>query len=105
MFFFIGGMQPKTVILDDVKRLCPFCGLAQARLKRVDQYLSLFFIPLLRVKQGNPVLICDRCGAVSDPEGSNRLSAKAAPHGSQCRWCGEGIEPGFNYCPHCGREV
>ncbi len=52
MFFFIGGVQPKTITLDDSRRLCPACGLAQARLKRTDQYLSLFFIPLFPVKRG-----------------------------------------------------
>ncbi len=65
MFFFIGGVQPKTMTLDDTPRLCPACGLAQARLKRIDHYLSLFFIPLFPVKRGEPAVICDRCGAVS----------------------------------------
>ena len=67
MFFLIGGVQPKTVSVDDTPRLCPACGLAQARLKRIDHYLSLFFIPLFPVKRGEPVVICDRCGVVSSP--------------------------------------
>ncbi|SPF39937.1 hypothetical protein SBDP1_280015 [Syntrophobacter sp. SbD1] len=62
MFFLIGGVQPKSVTVDETPRICPGCGLAQARLKRVDHYLSLFFIPLFPVKKGDPVLICDRCG-------------------------------------------
>ena len=62
MFFLIGGVQPKTVTLDEVPGICAACGLAQARLKRVDHYLSLFFIPLFAVKKGDPVLICDRVG-------------------------------------------
>ena len=68
MFFFIGGIQPKTITLDDTPAICSACGLAQARLRRVDHYLSLFFIPLFPVKRGRPLLICDRCGAFSSAE-------------------------------------
>ncbi len=68
MFFFIGGIQPRTITVEDAKRLCPVCGLAQARLKRIDHYLSLFFIPLFPVRRGNVVLMCERCGAVSSPD-------------------------------------
>jgi hypothetical protein len=60
MFFFIGGVQPRTVIVDETPRLCPQCGLAQARLKRIDHYLSLFFIPLIPIKRGPVLLVCDR---------------------------------------------
>ena len=84
MFFLIGGVQPKTVTLDETPGICSACGLAQARLKRVDHYLSLFFIPLFRVKKGDPVLICDRCGAISSPKGdfggpSRKLAGTGVP--------------------------
>jgi hypothetical protein len=69
MFFFIGGIQPKTIDLDNQPRMCPSCGLYQARLKRVDQYLSAFFIPVLRVKKGDPFLLCERCGVASKETG------------------------------------
>ncbi len=65
MFFFIGGVQPKTVDLENVPRVCPSCGLYQARLKRLDHYISIFFLPLFRIKKGLPLLICDNCGHVS----------------------------------------
>jgi NMD protein affecting ribosome stability and mRNA decay len=68
VFVFIGGIQPKTRVLDHTPRLCPACGLAQARLKRVDHVLSLFFIPLFSVKRGTPVLMCERCGYAWPPE-------------------------------------
>lgn len=106
MFFFIGGLQPKTVALDDLRRICPACGLAQAHLKRVDQYLSLFFIPLLRVKKGEPVVLCDRCGtqsAVSGLPGST--PSVEPPRELFCRSCGRALDPRFNYCPHCGTKV
>ena len=116
MFFFIAGVQPKTVTLDEARRLCPSCGLAQARLKRVDHYLSLFFIPLFPVKRGEPVLVCDRCGAVSRPEGGlsglrppeRGLEATPTKSGRaelSCRRCGGRLEPSFRYCPHCGERV
>ena len=60
-FFFIGGIQPKTVTLDRQARTCPACGLAGAYTRRTDHYLSLFFIPLVRVKKGEPYLYCQRC--------------------------------------------
>ena len=45
---FIAGISPKTKILDQNPRRCPLCGLHQAYYKRMDYYLSLFFIPLFR---------------------------------------------------------
>jgi len=104
MFFFIGGVQPRTVTLDETPRLCPACGLAQARLKRIDHYLSLFFIPLIPVKRGTPVLACDRCGTMFSSEallGADRRKADAG----KCLRCGYALEPGFRYCPHCGSRA
>jgi hypothetical protein len=69
MFFFIGGIQPKTIDLDDQPRMCPSCGLYKAKLKRADRYLSVFFIPVLRVKKGDPFLFCERCGVASRKTG------------------------------------
>ncbi|MFP5213380.1 MAG: zinc ribbon domain-containing protein [Acidobacteriota bacterium] len=102
MFFFIGGIQPRTVTIDETPRLCPACGLAQARLRRVDHCLSLFFIPLFPVKRGEPVLMCDRCGAVSPPDAPPGGVAMAA---DRCRKCGFRVESDFRYCPHCGSRI
>jgi len=102
MFFFIAGVQPRTVTLDDQPRMCPSCGLFQARLKRVDHYISVFFIPLIRIKKGTPVLVCERCGAVSSEQGEPgppREPTFTCPH------CGQALEPGFRYCPYCGRPL
>ncbi len=104
MFFFIGGVQPKTVTLDDTPRLCPACGLYQARLKRVDHYLSLFFIPLFRVKKGEPFLECNSCGAISDESGQV-FHGPEKMRGTVCPYCGKPLEPSFQYCPYCGRKV
>ncbi len=103
MFFLIGGIQPKTVTLDDSPRICPECGLAQARLKRVDHYLSLFFIPLFPVKKGASVLICDRCGAVSPPNGDFGTLREAG--GGRCPRCGYSVDRDFRYCPACGTRI
>lgn len=104
MFFFIGGVQPKTVTLDDTPRLCPACGLAQGRLKRIDHYLSLFFVPLIPVKRGEPMVICDRCGAISTPA-ENKGKSPTILKGAACRQCGYPVEPSFRYCPQCGSQV
>jgi len=104
MFFFIGGVQPKSVTLDETPRLCPACGLAQARLKRTDHYISLFFVPLFPVKRGDPVLMCDRCGAIASadqPYPSPVLPEKS----NSCRECGASINPTFRYCPQCGSRI
>jgi len=104
MCFLIGGVQPKTVTLDETPRICPACGLAQARLKRVDHCLSLFFIPLFRVKKGDPVLICDRCGAISSPEGDFGGASREARR-DRCPHCGYHVTRDFRYCPSCGRRI
>ena len=104
MFFFIGGVQPKTITLDEGRRLCPACGLAQAQLKRIDHYLSLFFIPLFPVKRGQPVLICDRCGAIS-PEQDHPQAAPVQTDRSACPHCGARVESTFRYCPQCGSRI
>jgi RNA polymerase subunit RPABC4/transcription elongation factor Spt4 len=104
MFFLIGGVQPKTVTLDETPRICPACGLSQARLKRIDHYISLFFIPLFPIKRGVPVLICNSCGAVSSPEQSFRASAGGAVS-TACSQCGHPISADFRYCPGCGAPL
>jgi len=107
MFFLIGGVQPKTVPLDDQHRPCPACGLAQARVERIDHYLSLFFIPLFRVRKGEPMVVCRRCGAVTAPDSDFAAGTPAPepPRRPQCRHCGAVLNPGFSYCPHCGSKV
>ncbi len=104
MFFFIGGIQPKTVVLDDHPRMCPSCGLYQARLKRIDHYLSLFFIPLFPVKKGKPYLECQSCGAISDESGQMLYQELDTKLG-KCPHCGRTVEPSFRYCPFCGSHL
>lgn len=104
MFFFIGGLQPRTVKLDDQPRMCPSCGLYQARLKRVDHYLSLFFIPIVRVKKGPPFLQCHSCGGISREPGE--VWAGGAERGPDiCPDCGTPLEQTFRFCPYCGRPL
>jgi RNA polymerase subunit RPABC4/transcription elongation factor Spt4 len=107
MFFFIGGVQPRTVIVNDTPRLCPQCGLAQARLKRIDHYLSLFFIPIIPIKRGPVMLVCDRCEQAFDPEKPLVPSERGVntPEPRVCRSCGQALQPTFTYCPYCGSRV
>ena len=104
MFFLIGGVQPKTVTLDETPGICQACGLAQVRLKRVDYYLSVFFMPLFRVKKGYPVLICGRCRAISSPEG-NIQGASHEARKDGCPQCGYPVARDFRYCPSCGSRI
>jgi len=104
MFLFIGGVQKKTIFPDDQTVICPSCGLLQARMKRVDHYFSLFFIPLFRVKRGEPFLACPKCGVVSgEPYGGFPGPLQDQP--ARCPHCSRVLEPTFQYCPSCGRPV
>jgi len=103
-FFFIGGVQPKVKVLDETPKRCPHCGLHQAYLKRVDHYISLFFIPVLKIKTGEPMLICDRCGrpvSEADPA-TSRQSPEPL---KTCRFCKKDFPAEFAFCPICGRRL
>jgi hypothetical protein len=102
-FFLIGGVQPRVTVLEETPRRCPRCGLHQARLKRVDHYLSLFFIPVIKVKTGEPVLVCDRC----ERPAYDRDSAPARPQAATrpCRFCARDFPAEYTFCPLCGRRL
>jgi hypothetical protein len=104
MFFFIGGVQPKTVRLERRARLCPVCQHSAVYLKRVDHYLSLFFIPLFPVKKGAPFLACDNCLSVFDENGS-RVRDVQQKSSRACPYCGRSLEDDFDFCPRCGKKV
>jgi zinc-ribbon family len=105
-FLLIGGVQPKVKVLDETPRRCPRCGLNQAHLKRVDHYLSVFFIPIIRVKTGEPMLICNHCErpvseSGPDPSGTQPSQPKA----KLCRFCGRDFPGDYLFCPLCGRRL
>jgi RNA polymerase subunit RPABC4/transcription elongation factor Spt4 len=102
--FIIAGVSSKTKILDNAPRICPTCGLAQARLKRMDSYFNLFFIPLIRVKKGEPFIICDRCESMSSETGS-AYHPSPAGQDTRCSACGKLLDKDFKYCPACGKPV
>ena len=104
-FFFIGGVQPRKVKVDDQARACPRCGLPSARLKRLDHYISLFFIPIIPVKRGEPFLECDRCGGSFDETGQPPASPSEFRAPQNCPQCGQPVSPEFRYCPNCGQRV
>ncbi|MBW1840170.1 MAG: zinc ribbon domain-containing protein [Deltaproteobacteria bacterium] len=102
--FLIAGVSPKIRVLDDAPRICPSCGLAQARLKRADSYFNLFFIPVFRVKKGEPFVSCDRCESTSDLFSSHDASVPIR-RGTCCNHCGKALNKKFQYCPYCGKPV
>ena len=104
MFFFIAGIQPKTVKLEEQPQMCPSCGLYQAFRKRVDHYLAVFFLPIVRVKQGNAFLECRSCGSLSDESGGPLREAGPA-QGRVCTHCGRAVERNHRYCPFCGNPL
>mgnify|MGYP006309390691 CR=1 FL=1 len=102
--FLIAGISPKMKTLETTPRICPSCGLAQAYLKRVDHYLSLFFIPVLRVKKGEPVLVCNRCRAAGSDRPAAGRPVKTPEPGSMCKQCGRTLDNTFTFCPYCGAK-
>jgi len=101
---FIAGISPKTKILDQNPRRCPICGLHQAYFKRVDHYLSVFFIPLLRVKKGDPFIMCDRCEN-SIPEFGADVSQQTGDKNITCPYCERSLDQDFKFCPYCGKLI
>jgi hypothetical protein len=105
-FFFIGGVQPKVKVLEETPRRCPRCGLNQAYLKRVDHFLSVFFIPVLKVKTGEPVLVCNRCERSADDFGKDPSRPQATPPRTKpCRFCARDFPMDYSFCPICGRRL
>jgi rubrerythrin len=101
---FIAGVSPKIKVLDQNPRQCPVCGLNQAYYKRTDHYLSLFFIPIFRIKKGEPFIACDRCEQTARGFGQN-ANWKQPEDASRCRYCGQDISGDYKFCPYCGKRV
>jgi predicted RNA-binding Zn-ribbon protein involved in translation (DUF1610 family) len=101
---FIGGIGPRKKRLESHPRICPGCGLAQAYLVRSDDYLSLFFVPILRIRKGRPMIQCERCGHTSDENG-RAYSTGMDLRARRCTRCGTSLESDFHYCPQCGRAL
>jgi RNA polymerase subunit RPABC4/transcription elongation factor Spt4 len=104
MFFFIAGIQPKTVIIEKQTRSCPSCGQFDVLLKRVDHYVSLFFIPIFSVKKGAPFLICDNCNTILDERGY-RMDTEQPMREKRCPSCGREVDSDFTFCPYCGKGL
>lgn len=102
MMFFIAGISPKIKLLDNNPRRCPVCGMAQAYYKRVDYYLSIFFLPVLRLKKGEPFIVCEQCEETIHKSGKAHDS-KPQHHARRCRNCGRALRKDFDYCPYCGK--
>ena len=102
--FLIAGVQPKTRRIDANPRRCPSCGLTTAYTTRVDHYLSLFFIPLIKVKQGEPFLLCEGCRRQVSSDQRYGFQEKASSTTAVCVACGESFDGAYNYCPYCGQR-
>ncbi len=102
--FLIAGVSPKIKVLDKKPGICPVCGLNQAYLKRVDHYFNLFFIPILRVKTGDPFIMCDRCEKTV-PEFDQEYATVPDVMKMRCGHCDKTIQNSFKYCPHCGNPT
>ena len=73
-------------------------------MQRVDHYLSLFFIPIFRVKKGEPFSVCDRCAQTGQGFGPDYTQSQSDSPPT-CKSCGKVLNEDFKYCPHCGKRV
>ena len=103
--FLIAGVTPKLKVLDSTPKPCPVCGLHQAYYKRVDHYFNLFFIPILRVKKGEPFFMCERCERTVHEFKKEHSSAWPDIQETTCHHCGKKLEKIFEYCPYCGTHI
>ena len=104
MFFFIGGVSPRTITLNRQARICSNCGHLTLFLKRTDHYFSLFLVPLFPVKRGEPFLSCEGCGANFDEHGEPRFQHQPSRERT-CRHCARPVGSDFIYCPYCGNLI
>ena len=80
------------------------CGLHQAYFKRVDHYFNLFFIPIIRIKKGEPFIMCDRCEGQMSEFGQDQRGWPSKKNNT-CKNCGQRIDKEFDFCPYCGKQV
>ncbi|MBT8371892.1 MAG: zinc ribbon domain-containing protein [Deltaproteobacteria bacterium] len=99
----IAGIAPKTKRIDQNPMRCPSCGLHQAYRTRIDHYLNLFFIPVLRIKKGEPFVACERCAKTIHELGPE-YSRHAGSETDACKYCGKSLDHDFKYCPSCGKS-
>ena len=104
---FIGGIQPRTVKVEKAPMTCPHCAHPEVYWKRVDHYLSLFFIPLFPIKRGGvPFLVCDHCGALPDGySASSTFEGETSDETRYCGYCNRMVAGDFSYCPYCGKAL
>jgi len=104
MFIFIGGVHPKSKTLETSPQICPHCGQPSLKLKRIDHYFNLFFIPLFPIKKGRPFYQCDSCGLLLD-ENQQPLVSEFSEKGKYCPHCGRSLSSEFSFCPYCGHPL
>lgn len=102
--FFIAGVQPRRVRIAKHTQPCRSCEHFDVYVKRVDHYISLFFIPLIRIKKGVPFLFCENCGTYQDQQGSAFAGGETGKP-QRCGFCGRSVEADFSFCPYCGRSL
>ncbi|MGQ9645415.1 MAG: zinc ribbon domain-containing protein [Thermodesulfobacteriota bacterium] len=100
----MGGIQPRKHKIDPQPRTCPNCGFPSAYVKRLDHYISLFFIPLIPIKRGERFLECDRCHAIFDESGRPPSMPFQDRSSQNCPVCGKPIDADFRFCPYCGEK-
>jgi len=108
MFFFIGGVQQKTVLLEEHPSTCPFCSGSKVQKKRLDHYVSIFFIPLFRIKRGIPFLACGNCQSIIN-RGEDTVDTGSGFEDTEklkrCVSCQQTLDKEFSYCPYCGKPL
>jgi hypothetical protein len=102
--FLIAGVQPKIKRISENPQRCPSCGLSRAYTTRIDHYVSLFFIPLFRVKQGDAFLLCEGCNRQESYDPTQEPKVDGSPTTIVCVACKRSFNGTYTYCPYCGQR-
>ena len=127
MFFFVGGLTKRRVLLGKgiIEQDCLNCLKSSVpELTRDDTWLSIFFIPIIRMSVGQETYTCRWCGSPYDFSlsaherevlvKSRRNMAAAGDISEQsfkCPSCKSSIvllndpnnDKQLHFCPYCGR--
>ena len=117
MFFIVGGGQNQKLLDFNQMIICPSCGqYGHIQVVMVYNYISLFFIPLIKWKKRYFVqMSCCKNTCELPQEVGRQIEnmditeideqlLKFEKVGKQCLYCGYTTMDDFQYCPKCGSK-
>ncbi|CAA0840827.1 Unknown protein [Striga hermonthica] len=109
IFFFVGGLQQQArQVLKSGAGRCVVCG-SLADLVEYDKVLKLFFVPVWRWPEKDPMMRCQSCNLIfppSPPPPPPQPPEKEAVEAAlRCQFCARQVDAAFRFCPFCGSAL